>query len=246
MKVDASVYTPEGAKHAKALGAVGASKGMTRFNPYVCELAVECKPLKEDPFTFGHAQHATHPRRQALGQIISYAAEIIACQHRTHLFTVLAIGESQFRLFRWDSAGVVVTRLESDPVLLEDFFRRFNSASPAQRGLDPSVRWATADEEAIFKENVTAFGRDELELRGDDLASFEQRHYEEHRVAVMQVGNSSVRIAPTIAFNVLTGYTRFLSAVRYVHLLGLLVDVPEDISAFNWSQTTKADIDVGS
>jgi hypothetical protein len=194
MKPGVSIYSKEGVRYAQALGEKESASGKIRFDPFVCELPVECKQPDEDPFTISTKRRMTSARRQALGQLITCAAEILACQHRTHLFTILAVGRSRFRLFRWDSAGVVVTRLEDNVSLLEEFLWRFNNSTPAQRGLDHSVRWATPDEETIFGQEVLAFGRDKLGLVDTGLDTFIGTHHELHRVAVMQVGSTSVRL----------------------------------------------------
>jgi hypothetical protein len=122
-----------------------------------------------------------------------YATKIMASQHRTHLYLVLSFPGHRFRLFRWDPAGVVVTRLETGAALLTDFFRRFDRTSPVARGLDPTVQWATRTEETIFLRELNSYGRDRLELDNDDLEKFKEKHYEGGHVAVMKVADHSVR-----------------------------------------------------
>lgn len=121
-----------------------------------------------------------------------YTTKIMASQHRTHLYLVLSFPGHRFRLFRWDSAGVVVTRLETGTALLTNFFRRFDRALPVARGLDPTVHWATYTEKVIFLRELDSYGRDRLELNNDDLKKFKEKHYEDGHVAVMKVANQYV------------------------------------------------------
>ncbi|KAH7903939.1 hypothetical protein BJ138DRAFT_975477, partial [Hygrophoropsis aurantiaca] len=84
------------------------------------------------------------------GQIIGYAAETSAKQHRTHVFSASITGKFA-RLFRWDRSGTAVTKrfdYREQPALLLDFFRRYSRMSRTARGYDPTVRLATPEEEA--------------------------------------------------------------------------------------------------
>jgi hypothetical protein len=164
-----------------------------RFDPTVCELPIECNNPDEDPFATGSNPTETTARRVALGQLVYYCSEIFACQYRTHLFSVLLF-KASFRLFRWDPAGIIVTDLDKDTTVLWKFLQHFNSSTPAQRGLDPSVRWASSDEEKIHREHLDKYVGNELGLNSAQAGAFQNHHHQEKRVAVMTVGETSVRI----------------------------------------------------
>ncbi|KAH7906586.1 hypothetical protein BJ138DRAFT_1071530 [Hygrophoropsis aurantiaca] len=94
------------------------------------------------------------------GQIIGYAAETSAKQHRTHLFSASITGKFA-RLFRWDRSGTAVSErfdYREQPALLLDFFRRYSRMSRTARGYDPTVRLATPEEEAIALAALTKEG----------------------------------------------------------------------------------------
>ncbi|KAH7906620.1 hypothetical protein BJ138DRAFT_1093898 [Hygrophoropsis aurantiaca] len=100
------------------------------------------------------------------GQIIGYAAETSAKQHRTHVFSASITGKFA-RLFRWDRSGTAVTErfdYRERPALLLDFFRRYSRMSRTARGYDPTVRFATPAEEAIA---LTALAEEGYEDRID-------------------------------------------------------------------------------
>ncbi|EPQ50675.1 hypothetical protein GLOTRDRAFT_14307, partial [Gloeophyllum trabeum ATCC 11539] len=66
-------------------------------------------------------------RRNVRGQIIGYAAEIFAYQHRTHLFSLVILGHYA-RFVRWDRSGAVFSKkinYADKPKLLSDFIWRF-------------------------------------------------------------------------------------------------------------------------
>jgi hypothetical protein len=81
------------------------------------------------------------------GQITSYAALQLESQYRTHVFSVLIVGDYA-RLIRWDRSGAVVTApiyYRRQPELF-DFFTRYDQAERTVRGYDDSVRNATPSE----------------------------------------------------------------------------------------------------
>ena len=93
----------------------------------------------EDPKNF---LNTTQRASQTLGQITGYATCHQAMEFRTHVFSAL-IFRTYMRLLRWDRSGVVVTKkILFDDQLLFDFFHRFSTATPAQRGRDPTVTTA--------------------------------------------------------------------------------------------------------
>ncbi|EPQ50647.1 hypothetical protein GLOTRDRAFT_133758 [Gloeophyllum trabeum ATCC 11539] len=77
-------------------------------------------------------------RRDVRGQIINYAAEIFARQHRTHVFSLIILGE-YVRLVRWDRSGAVFTEripYVDEPRHLSEFLWRFTKATPEHQGYD--------------------------------------------------------------------------------------------------------------
>ncbi|KAI0359797.1 hypothetical protein OH77DRAFT_1517405 [Trametes cingulata] len=126
---------------------------------------------------------------RALGQHLSYAAEIFARQHRVFLFSI-SMSASSARLFRWDRSGVVVTRsfdIRRQPELLCDFLARFACASDAQRGHDLTVRMAAPEEEPLFREVITKHVRVQSGLDGVALAKAVKQHYEPGHVTAMHI-----------------------------------------------------------
>ncbi|KAH7920188.1 hypothetical protein BV22DRAFT_1098583 [Leucogyrophana mollusca] len=109
----------------------------------------------------GHGEHAKKQRR---GQIVGYAAEACAKQHRVHLFSIEITGPFA-RLFLWDRSATVVTARFNycdQPRLLLDFFRRFSRMSPRARGRDTTVEEATEEDEKVIR---AAFEREGFQDR---------------------------------------------------------------------------------
>lgn len=109
------------------------------------ELSAECKPDPEadDPFDDSEPnyQATSEKRRGNFGQITSYAALVFAKQQRTHLFSVVFLG-NMARIVRWDRGGAIVTKkfnYVEEPEKLAKFFWHFVRLSDAQRGHDTSV-----------------------------------------------------------------------------------------------------------
>jgi hypothetical protein len=225
--VDFSVYTLSGAAQAQV------EDGFYQFNPTVCELPIERKSHDEDPFNTTSGAEMTGVRRQALGQLSSYCAEILACQHRTHLFNILLSPDS-FRLLRWDPVGIVVTKLERDFAVLQEFLHHFNASDPAQRGLDPTVRWASPTEAGIFAASLDQLAREHLRLDEAGVEAFRETHFEENLVAVMQVGTVSVCAAFPAACNTLLRNFRFWLVGLCVFLQDPSAGALGDILASDW------------
>jgi hypothetical protein len=182
-----------------------------KFDPAVCELVGDIKHDKQDPFVSG--TQMTGDRIHTLGQISTYTAEILTRQHRTHLFMVLRF-DTTFRLLRWDRAGVIVTEREKDMSKLHEFFEWFNASTPAQRGLDPTVRQANDVSETLFLENLMRYATKELHLAKHDLEEFKNQHYEEGRVAVMTIDDAEVWLITSCSLSsALLSTSRFSSAV---------------------------------
>lgn len=123
-------------------------------------------------------------RQNNIGQIATYAAELCARQHRTHCFSISIYGTT-VRLFRWDRAGVIISRsfdLHERPELLCLFAWRYCHATDAQRGFDVTVTKATREEESKFKDVVEKHIKDQLSPADDELAKLLEKHYEPNAV----------------------------------------------------------------
>ncbi|KAI0793364.1 hypothetical protein C8Q75DRAFT_731103 [Abortiporus biennis] len=92
-------------------------------------------------------------------QIGEYVAEILRCQHRTHMFSVLTVGTTA-RFLRWDRSGVIASTPISfvdDTASFVTFFYRYGQMADWERGYDQSVSPALQeDEEALqdFKNEI--------------------------------------------------------------------------------------------
>lgn len=140
---------------------------------------------------FAHFRDDNLKRRaeRAFGQHITYALEIQARQHRVHLFSI-SIAGSYARLLRWDRSGIIVTEsfdLLVRPDLLSEFLARFAFASEHERGHDGSVEAASPQEELLFRDVVTKYVQDQLDLADDDLTRAVAEHYQEGCVYAMRV-----------------------------------------------------------
>ncbi|CDO76373.1 hypothetical protein BN946_scf185011.g37 [Trametes cinnabarina] len=98
-----------------------------------------------DPFddAKSDAPEADAESRKAIrNQLINYALVIRNQQHRLFLYSLFVNGP-EFRLMRWDHAGIIVTKKRNyaqDPRLLLSFLAWFDSLSDEQQGLDPTAR----------------------------------------------------------------------------------------------------------
>ncbi|KAM5541531.1 hypothetical protein V8D89_004721 [Ganoderma adspersum] len=98
-----------------------------------------------DPFTpsrFGEDCTETERERKRLREQVHATAELLfAAQQRVFLFMILIIGR-QFRLLRWDHAGVIVTPsidYVEQSVLLCDCLRRLSLLDDISLGFDPTT-----------------------------------------------------------------------------------------------------------
>jgi hypothetical protein len=107
------------------------------INRAVCEILVKIMGKERNPFE--QDEELTPGQWLTLRQIACHAADMFACQHRTHLFMVFVAGRTH-RLLRWDRDQVPVTESSSDKGALRQFFSLFDTLTPAQRGHDPSVQ----------------------------------------------------------------------------------------------------------
>ncbi|KAI0089876.1 hypothetical protein BDY19DRAFT_992828 [Irpex rosettiformis] len=137
------------------------------------DIFVEIKPLKhQDAFhsTMNDGATVENERIQSFlgttdrsikhrGQQIEYASQIMALQHRIHLFSVSIIGHYA-RLVRWDRAGACVSERfdyhDGSNNWIGEFLFRYANATPEERGFDPNVQRATAKEVAALAKAVDA------------------------------------------------------------------------------------------
>lgn len=117
---------------------------------------------------------------RAFGQHVAYAMEIQARQHRICLYSISMSG-SRARILRWDRSGLIVTHsfdILTHPGLLCEFLGRLAFASDQQRGHDMSIGMATQKEEVLFREAVTKYVKDQLDVANDALIEAVAEHYQ--------------------------------------------------------------------
>ncbi len=122
------------------------------------QLYIELKSsARQDAFRDSHSPYnriekQTDQSTKHRGQIIHYAAEQMAVQHRVSLFTISITGRTA-RFIRWDRSGAIVTEAFNyvdSPHLLAEFLIRFSRLNAAQRGFDTTVVPADQDEIALL------------------------------------------------------------------------------------------------
>ena len=126
---------------------------------------------------------------RALGQHITYVAEIFARQHRIWVFSIAIFG-SRARLFRWDRVGCIVSEsfdIRHQPAPLCEFLWRFSQTSDAGRGHDPTIHMASAEEEDLFRTLITEHVRLQLCIDGQELERAVSEHYRQSHVSVVNV-----------------------------------------------------------
>ncbi|KAI0089840.1 hypothetical protein BDY19DRAFT_941069 [Irpex rosettiformis] len=91
------------------------------------------------------------------GQQIDYASQIMALQHRSHIFSISVIGHHA-RLIRWDRAGACVSErfnyANGSSNWLGEFLFRYANATREQRGFDHCVQKANKDEIDLLNAGV--------------------------------------------------------------------------------------------
>lgn len=112
-----------------------------------------------DPFIDEGQTFLRHSKQRdsCRGQLVSYATELCSRQHRLFAFSIF-LGDPWVRLIFWDRAGAVVTErfnFREDGNPLAEFFWRFAHLSDEDRGMDPTVSLATAEEANIAKEKLS-------------------------------------------------------------------------------------------
>ena len=132
-------------------------KNITQTNSSISDIYIEFKLKAEEdafitnisdkPSVSDSLMNQTTRGVSTAGQITTYAALQLESQYRTHVFSVLILGDYA-RLIRWDRSGAIVTapiRYRHDPELM-DFFTRYDQAERPVRGHDSTVRVATPAE----------------------------------------------------------------------------------------------------
>ncbi|KAF4607760.1 hypothetical protein EYR40_000095 [Pleurotus pulmonarius] len=100
--------------------------------------------------------------RQARGQLATYAVELCARQHRTHLFFVYLF-YPYARFIRFDRSGAFVSerfKFTLDCTPLIRFFSRFSKMSRVERGYDPTVQVADELETKLARERLQEWAPD--------------------------------------------------------------------------------------
>ncbi|KAF8072160.1 hypothetical protein FPV67DRAFT_1667597 [Lyophyllum atratum] len=136
----------------------------TQYNEI--ELNFELKTNdSRDPFEEKPGRNFEAPaidRMKCRGQLVGYATEWCARQHRCFAFTVY-MGDPFVRFIRWDRAGAVISakynyREDSRPLM--EFLWRFCHLTRAQRGWDPTVRLANPEEVGWAHEKLSQWKHD--------------------------------------------------------------------------------------
>ncbi|KAI9062379.1 hypothetical protein FKP32DRAFT_840879 [Trametes sanguinea] len=108
------------------------------------EVFIECKTSDGyDPYDENTSSGIPYAeaKRDALGQIMTYASTVFEYQHLTHHFGIVILG-SLARLGRWDRSGIVFSEkfdYKEEPEKLVRFFWRVAHATPEARGHDPTA-----------------------------------------------------------------------------------------------------------
>ncbi|KAJ7576004.1 hypothetical protein C8J56DRAFT_800907 [Mycena floridula] len=103
--------------------------------------------------------------REARAQLAYYATKINSRQHRLHQFS-LSISTDEVRFYRWNQAGVVVSRgfsYTTDSELLVDFLWRYANANDVQCGHDTTVSPATKEEKALAHQKLVPWAQKGIE-----------------------------------------------------------------------------------
>lgn len=128
--------------------------------------------------------------REDLGQIVAYATEACARQHRAACYSISVRGVHA-RLMRWDRSGAITTEafnLRTHPQFLCEFLWRFSKCSDFQRGFDSTVTRASDADEENFKRVIqkhVQFQAD-LTIEDDKFKKAFETHYEPGKVYVVR------------------------------------------------------------
>lgn len=146
---------------------------------------------------------------ETIGQIVSYATELCARQHRTHCFSISIYGPIA-RLIRWDRSGAIVSRAFNyhEEPWLRMFAQRFNRATNAERGYNMTIGRAQPEEESRFVENITEHIRKQLDPDDEDLPGLLDVHYEVNKVYLVPLHPEKVQRKEIFATENLTQSSR--------------------------------------
>ncbi|KAL5483461.1 hypothetical protein ACEPAI_8692 [Sanghuangporus weigelae] len=202
-KPDVTVYNEEDVSLLKRVPSKVGDVLHTCANLGIAESCFEVKPDDEsDPFFDESEEKGKHffdwknytkdgssykKKKKAFGQAVSYASESCARQHRVFYHSVLIVGTGA-RFFRWDRAGIVVTRkfdYQQNPKLLCRYLWRLSGANTIERGFDPTITIASAAETAVFEEVVTEEVAFQKGIDRSDKAMLEEAlkvHFENKKV----------------------------------------------------------------
>ena len=93
-----------------------------------------------------------------MGQLTEHAFKVMRRGSRLCVFSIFVCRDLAW-LLRWDRAGVVVSEafnLLEQPRILHNFLYRFARMTDEQRGLDPTVAFASAEEVALLRSPPSA------------------------------------------------------------------------------------------
>lgn len=141
-------------------------------------------------FDFARNTTAEQLAREDLGQIVAYATEACARQHRVAYYSVSVRGVHA-RLMRWDRSGAITTEefnLHSDPQFLCEFLWKFSQCSEFERGFDDTVTPASDDDEKRFKQVIEEHVQFQggLSSENDKFKKAVETHYEPSRVVIIK------------------------------------------------------------
>ncbi len=159
---------------------------------------------------------------RVFGQHITYAMEIQARQHRVCLFLISMSG-SRARILRWDRSGIIITQsfdILTHPELLGEFLARFAFASDHQRGHNMSIGMATQKEEVLFRDVVTKYIKDQLDLVDDALTDAVAKHYQQGCVFAVHMFVDDSSATPSSSTPVADRYLVFRPVTSPLRLLG--------------------------
>lgn len=116
-------------------------------------LIIERKLSTQDGFHDLLKTKPSQTSRRVRGQLICYNLHHFREQPRIFSFQVILI-ERFARIIRWDRAGAVVTEAFdwTKGTILADFFHRFGAATRKERGIDTTVRPASAEERKLAED----------------------------------------------------------------------------------------------
>ncbi|KAJ8488556.1 hypothetical protein ONZ51_g3456 [Trametes cubensis] len=134
------------------------------------EFVIEAKhDPKLAPFSFTPGEDQTieafseaADREDARGQLIAYAREICARQHRRYVY-LISVYRNCARFIRVDRTAALLSApfdYVQDPMLFATFIYRYINATPEERGYDPTATRATKEECQLFSDVIANYTKD--------------------------------------------------------------------------------------